>query len=180
MLRIFVKGKELFDETSQEFINVNDTVLELEHSLISVSKWESKWHKPFISSKNKTEEETFDYVRCMTMNKGVSPYVYLILSDENIKDIEDYINDSQTALYMNDDKKGGSQKVITNEIIYSWMIQFGIPVQFEKWHLNRLLTLIKVMDRRTSPPGKRMTKREIMQRNSEINKARRKKLNSKG
>ena len=179
MLRIVIPGQELWDEEKQEFINTKEQVLQLEHSLISLSKWESKWCKVFLSKQEKTAEETIDYIKCMTITPNVDPEVYTRLTKENIKEIQDYIAAPTTATYfsLNDNKP--SREQVTSELIYYWMIALTIPFECEKWHLNRLLTLIKVCNIKNQPP-KKMGKREIMSRNAALNAARRKQLNTKG
>ena len=186
MLRITipaVKGTELWDEGSETFVKTPDLkeqTLQLEHSLVSISKWESKWCKPFISKTEKTDEETIDYIRCMTINSNVDPSVYDRLTRENLEEIRDYINAPMTATTVREINSGkNNNEVVTSELIYYWMISLQIPVEFQKWHLNRLITLIKVLNVKNSPP-KKMSKREIMSRNAALNAARRKQLNSKG
>lgn len=175
---------EIYDESKNEFITVEglekDVTLQLEHSLVSISEWESKWHKPFLGKDDKTIEETIDYIRCMTLTQNVDPRVFNFLTNENIKAINDYIYDPMTATTFSNEKRGGnSREIITSELIYYWMITANIPVEFQKWHLNRLITLIKVCSYKNEPP-KKMSKSEILRRNAELNAARRKQLNSKG
>lgn len=179
MLRIVIPGQELWDEEKQEFINTKEQVLQLEHSLISLSKWEAKWCKVFLSKQEKTAEETIDYIKCMTITPNVDPEVYTRLTKENIKEIEDYIAAPMTATYFSSNDGKPSHEQVTSELIYYWMIALTIPFECEKWHLNRLLTLIKVCNIKNQPP-KKMGKREIMSRNAALNAARRKQLNTKG
>ena len=184
MLKIIVPATEyeLFDENTYEFINVKtkEQVLQLEHSLISLSKWESKWRKPFLTKEQKTKEETLDYIRCMTLN-SVSPDVYKHLTKENLEDIEKYINAPMTATTVNDgesgSKVGGEQ--VTSELVYYWMVALNIPFECQKWHLNRLIMLIRVCNVKNKPP-KKMSKREIMSRNAALNAKRRQKHNTRG
>lgn len=180
MLEILVPSTEMYDEVNNEFIVIKEQTLRLEHSLVSLSKWESKWHKSFISKEGKTAEETIDYIRCMTITQNVDPKVYLCLTQENIDTVNKYIDDPMTATTIN---RNGNKKVnrerITSELVYYWMISLGIPVEFQKWHLNRLLTLIEVCSIKNSPPQK-MSKQEIMNRNRALNAANRKKFNTKG
>ena len=184
MLQIIVPATEyeLFDENTYEFINVKtkEQVLQLEHSLISLSKWESKWRKPFLTKEQKTKEETLDYIRCMTLN-SVSPDVYKHLTKENLEDIEKYINAPMTATTVNDgesgSKVGGEQ--VTSELVYYWMVALNIPFECQKWHLNRLIMLIRVCNVKNKPP-KKMSKREIMSRNAALNAKRRQKHNTRG
>ena len=180
MLQIIVPEKELWDEQKQEFLISKEQPLQLEHSLLSLSKWESKWHKAFLGKEEKTTEEIIDYIRCMTLTKNVDPITYRCLTKKNIEEINDYINDPMTATtFSNNNQKGHNKEIMTNELIYYYMIAFGIPSEYQKWHLNRLMTLIKVCDIKNQPP-KKMSKREIMSRNAALNTARRKQLNSKG
>ena len=181
MLQITIPAIEMFDEQKQEFISTKEQTLCLEHSLVSLSKWESKWHKPFLSKEPKTNEETLDYIKCMTITQNVDPNIYLCLTRENIEQVNQYIEDPMTATWFSEEsKKGGSgREQTTAELIYYWMIALNIPFECQKWHLNRLLTLIRVCNIKNQPP-KKMSKRDIMSRNSAINAARRKKYNSKG
>lgn len=180
MLQIVIPGQEFWDEQKQEFINTKEQVLQLEHSLISLSKWEAKWCKVFLSKQEKTQEETIDYIKCMTITPNVDPKIYNHLTRENIKEIEDYIAAPMTATYFSSDNAGkSSREQVTSELIYYWMIALNIPFECQKWHLNRLLTLIKVCNIKNQPP-KKMSKREIMSRNAALNAARRQQLNTKG
>lgn len=180
MLKIIVSATEYFDEINEEFINKKEQTLQLEHSLVSLSKWESKWNKAFLGKQEKTDEEILDYVRCMTLTQNVDPEVYSRLSAENYAAINAYIEAPMTATCFFDEKKGQrSKETVTSELIYYWMISYNIPVEFQKWHLNRLLTLIRVCNVKNTPPKKR-SQREIMKRQAAINAANRKRFNSKG
>jgi hypothetical protein len=180
MLRITIPAVEQWDEAKQEFIYTKEQTLSLEHSLVSISKWESKWCKPFLTNQEKTFEETLDYIKCMTLTQNVDPEVYNYLTNENIKEINEYIGAPMTATYFSDEKTSKtSREQVTAELIYYWMIAFNIPFECQKWHLNRLLTLIKVCNIKNQPPKKR-SKKDIMSRNAALNAARRKQLNTKG
>lgn len=180
MLRLTIPAVEQWDEEKQEFVYAKEQTLELEHSLVSLSKWESKWCKPFLSNNEKTYEETMDYIKCMTLTKNVNPEVYTHFTSANIKQVDEYIQAPMTATYFSEDKKGkGNREIVTSELIYYWMIALNIPFECQKWHLNRLLALIRVCDIKNQPPKKR-SKREIMSRNAALNAARKKKLNTKG
>lgn len=180
MLRITVPAAEFFDEVREEFVYAKEVTLQLEHSLVSLSKWESKWNKAFLGKQEKTDEEILDYVRCMTLTQNVDPEVYTRLSAQNYAAINAYIEAPMTATYFSEDKQSkGNREVVTSELIYYWMISYNIPVEFQKWHLNRLLTLIRVCNIKNSPPKKR-SKRELMRRNAALNAARRNRLGSKG
>lgn len=175
--------RDYWDPKKEEFVMIpyqKAYDLELEHSLISISKWESKWHVPFISKENKTEEQTLDYIKCMTINKNIPDSVYDYLTADDVKKISDYINNPMTATTVAEipgQKKNNQQ--VTSEVIYSWMTGLQIPFECEKWHLNRLLKLIEVCNANNTPP-KKMGRNEIMSRNMALNKARRAKYNSKG
>lgn len=180
MLKVTVPSKELFNDSTQEFINIKEQTLTLEHSLISVYKWESKWKRPFLSKTPMSIEETIDYIRCMTLTQNVDPNVYYAINDKIIKMVSEYIEDPMTATtFRNDLKTKGTSEIITAELIYYWMIALNIPFECQKWHLNKLLTLIKVCDIKNSP-SKKMSKKDIYSRNKELNEARRKALKSSG
>ena len=180
MLTITIPGGELFNDKTQEFISVKDQTLQLEHSLVSLSKWESKWQKSFLHTREKTVEETIDYIKCMTITQNVDPLVYSKLTTSNIDQINNYIASPMTATtFTKQENTTKSREIITAELIYYWMIALNIPMECQKWHLNRLLTLIRVCNIKNTPP-KKMNRREIMSRNAALNAARRKQLNSKG
>lgn len=179
MLEITIPGSELFDEETMTFAQTKSVTVLLEHSLLSISKWESKWKKPFLSKDQKSKEETVDYVRCMTVTKNVPPEVYLGLTNENLESVSDYINDPMTATWFREERSRPSREVVTSELIYYWMIASDIPMECQKWHLNRLLTLIRVCQIKNQPT-KKMSKGELARRNSELNEARRKKYNTTG
>ena len=184
MLRIVIPAPvtEDWDEINEEFIYLpagKEQVLCLEHSLVSLSKWESKWCKPFLSSE-KTDEEFLDYIKCMTLSSNVSNDVYGRLTLENFREISNYINAPMTATTFSDDKtKRPNREIVTSELIYYWMVTLNIPFECEKWHIKRLLTLIRVCEIKNNPPKKR-SRREIMSRNAALNAARRQQLNTKG
>jgi len=177
---IHIPFNQLFNEADQTFIDVFPVTLKLEHSLVSLSKWESIWQKPFISKDERTVEETLSYIECMTMNtKKVDPNAYKCLTPTDIDEIIKYIESPMTATTFNKDKDKPSKEIVTSELIYYWMIAFNIPSEYEKWHLNRLLTLIKICGIKNEDP-KKMSKGEIMNRNRTLNEARRKAMHSKG
>lgn len=179
MLRIEIPETEFYDNEKEEFVNFKSQKLQLEHSLVSLSKWESKWKSPFLVKEEKTVEQTLDYIRCMTITQNVPPSVYLRLTDDNVKEINAYIEDSMTATTFPEDEENNSREIITAEVIYYWMIALNIPKECEKWHLNRLLTLITVANIKNNPPKKK-SKAEIMRRNNELNAKRKRELNTKG
>lgn len=177
MLQLKIPAKELYNSNTNEFITTKETVLKLEHSLVSVSKWESKWKKPFISETPKTRAEMNDYVRCMTTNeKDVDPIIYSLLDNTAYQAISDYIEDPMTATWFSEKqtrRKANSGEAVTSEIIYYWMIACNIPVEFQKWHLNRLITLIRVCSIKNEAPNK-MSKKDVLSQNRALNAARRK------
>lgn len=181
MLQITVPATELYDESKNEFIYTKEQTLQLEHSLVSLSKWESKWCKSFIAAKSMSDEETIDYIKCMTLNKNVDPDVYNHFTLANVEEIEKYIAAPMSATYFFDDKKKkSSRETVTSELIYYWMIALNIPFDpCQKWHLNRLLSLIRVCSMKNQPSN-HMSKRDIMSRNAALNAARRKQFNTKG
>lgn len=180
MLEITVPGTELFDEKTQSFIVVEGQTITLEHSLLSVSKWEARWHKPFLNNTGLTLEETVDYLKCMTITKNVNPMLYYALTPDNIYEVNRYIEDSMTATTIREaEGKGRNRRVVTSELIYAWMFALRISKECEKWHLNRLLMLIRVMDIEQQPK-KKMGKSAIMKQNAALNAARRKQLNTRG
>lgn len=183
MIEITVPDADLFDDNTEKFIRVKKTTLQMEHSLISLKKWEEQWHKPFLKKEEKTIEEILDYFRCMTLNyKTVDPNVYLAIPENLINEIVNYIKNPMTATTFNDELLGAqksSREIVTAEIIYYWMVTYNIPVEFQKWHLNQLLTLIKVVSIKNAPK-KKMGRREAAQQRAALNKARRAKYNSKG
>lgn len=182
MLTITIEAVELFDDTSKEFIKTEEVILQLEHSLVSLSKWESKWEKPFLGDSEKTTQQTLDYVRCMTINGDYPIEVYARLTNKNISEISKYIDSKMSATWFNE-KQGGkpavNREVITSEIIYYWMISLTIPFECQYWHLNRLLTLIKVCNQKNAPE-KKMGRQELIARNKALNEARKAQLNTTG
>lgn len=185
MLTITVPEKELFDNETGRFYKIPSQELQLEHSLISLSKWESKWHIPFLNDNKrtkheKTSEQIIDYIRCMTVNKNVNPLVYYALTQKNFEDINAYINDPMTATTFREDpnksKVNVSGTFTTAEIIYWQMYELGIHHDWEKRHLNRLMTLIRVMSEKREQANnpKKMSNSELMKHNRALLAARRK------
>ncbi len=160
MLQITVPAREFYDERTEQFVYTKEYKLNLEHSLLSISKWEAKYCKPFLSkdeNDTRTALEMLDYIRCMTLNKNVPDEVYASLTPENILDINKYIQHPSTATTIYEKKKqGGKKEIITSELIYYWMVAYQIPFECEKWHINRLLMLVKVCEVKNNPqkPGK--------------------------
>lgn len=181
MLTIKTEEKEIWDPRKREFIYLKPQTLQLEHSLISLQKWESKYKKPFLHTKF-NDREFLDYIECMTLNKNVSPQVYLSLTNNDYNQIADYMNDSMTATIINDNRRKGkiNDELITAEIIYYWMVCYTIPFNpCEKWHIQRLLTLIQVCSIKSEKP-KKMSKSDIYARNKAINAKNRAKYHTKG
>lgn len=176
MLSITIPGREWFDEEKNEFVTTKSTNIQMEHSLLSLHEWEKKWKKPFFSDKEKTTEEVLDYFRCMTLTPDVGDDIFRGLTNENIETIRNYINDSMTATTFSDrENRKFNREIITSEIIYYWMISLNIPVEFERWHLNSLITLIRVCNVKNQPP-KKMSKNEVLNHYSALNASRRKKF----
>lgn len=180
MLIVTIPALEMFNEKTQEFFTLKEQTLQLEHSLVSLSKWESKWCKPFLTNEDKTLEETLDYIKCMTITQNVDQNVYSRLNKENIDQINKYIQAPMTATtFYNDTQKGRGKETITSELIYYWMISLNIPMECQKWHLNRLLTLIRVCNIKNTPPKKR-SRKDIINQYAALNAARKKQLNTNG
>ena len=181
MLRLIIPlSEEKWDESKQEFIEPKTITLQLEHSLLSLSKWESKWNRPFLSRKDMTYEETIDYIKCMTLTPNVDSAVYDNLDAGHINEVKQYILAPMTATtFSNEHGNKTSREIITSELIYYWMVALNIPFECQKWHLNRLITLIKVCNIKNAPPKKR-SKKDILSSNAALNAARRKQFNTKG
>ncbi len=183
MLLLDIPNGELWDEAQQRFIYTNEQTLRLEHSLVSISKWESIYNKPFVKNKEMTFEETISYIQCMTLNQHVSANVYKSITKEHIKQVNHYIDSPSTATKFSKhaltSSSPTSNEEITAELLYYQMIALNIPMECQKWHLNRLLTLIKLCNLKNQPQEKRRAK-DIMSENARINAERRKRYNSKG
>ena len=184
MLKIDVFGGQVFDEETSRVITINPTTLTLEHSLIAISKWESKFHVPFLDEREKSIEEIRYYIECMTITPNVDPNVYLYLPNWQIEEILEYIKDPMTATWFSDGGKSGRlgtgrKEIITSELIYYWMVTLDIDFTCEKWHINRLLTLIQVCNIKNAPETKK-NRNEILKGNDALNAARRAKYNTKG
>lgn len=180
MLEIVIKKTKVWDELNEIFIDIPETKLQLEHSLLSLSKWESIHHKPYLSKKtNVTQEEQLDYIRCMTINKNINPYVFYCLTEDNVNDIVNYINDPRTATKIIETNAPSVNKIITSEQIYSWMISLNIPFECEKWHINRLITLIKVCSANNAPKRK-ISKNALAKEYARLNAERCAKLKTRG
>lgn len=180
MLTLEIPEREFFDEKTERFGKIKATTLNLEHSLISISKWEAKWHISFFDSE-KTLEQTMDYIRCMILNREIpdSSPILNFLTKDDVEKINNYINDPMTATTIKDDGRRGRNQRITSELIYCWMVQYNIPAQYEKWHINRLIMLIRVCSEENKPK-KKMSRREIMAENKARNAARKARLGTRG
>lgn len=177
-IKVFVPGTRFWNKHTEKFLYSKDTTLLLEHSLLSISKWEQKWHEAFLGNKEKTSEQWLDYIKCMTIAQNVDPLVYSALTEENLRKIFEYIKDPMTATTIKERPGKRQQRVITNELIYCWMTQFGIPFECEKWHLNRLMTLIRVCSEEANP--RKMSKGDIYKNNHALNAARKARLHTHG
>lgn len=180
MLQITLPAIDAWDESKQEFVSLKEQTLCLEHSLVSLSKWESKWNKAFLTKTEKTYEETLDYIKCMTITQNVKPEVYDRLTVQDIREINEYISAPMTATTITEiPGSSSSRDIVTSELIYYWMVSLNIPFECQKWHLNRLLTLIKVCNAKNAPP-KKMSKNEITSQYASLNAARKRKLGTRG
>lgn len=158
MLTILVPPQEFYDEKTNLFFQTKECTLKLEHSLLSISKWESKYHKPFLSKDKddvRTPKEMLDYIKCMTINT-VPEIVYDVLTRDMLLKVNDYIQDPMTATTIGSKSTSGRREIYTSEVIYYWMTAFNIPFECEKWHLNRLLMLIRVCNEMNKPPEKKI------------------------
>ena len=186
MLEITIPPRQLYEENSNTLLTFKGATIKLEHSLLSISKWESKWKKPFLDDKNeKTVEESIDYVRCMTITQSVDPLAYLCLTRENMEDIKSYMEDTQTATWFSkiEEKKYKNRPMsrkITSELIYYWMSELNLPFDVcEKWHINRLMTLIKIANIENQPPQK-MSKKEATKYRQALNESRKAQYHTRG
>lgn len=184
MLTVIVEPTELYIEATNEFRNFKGGVLQLEHSLIAIRKWENKWHIPFLEEDEKPHEMIKDYIKCMTLNKP-DPDIYDFLSQKNVNDIVEYIKDPRSATYFSN--KGGlpgqnknttHPEKITAEIVYCWMIMLNIPIEFERWHINQLITLIRVVNLKANPT--KMNQKEAAMQRQMLNAQRRAKYKTRG
>jgi len=179
MLIIRVGATEGYDESTASFVESGGTVLELEHSLLSLSKWESLYEKPFLGKAEKTAEEVISYIRFMCLDEFIPPEVLGQLSEKNFEDINTYINAKQTATWFSEAGAPQTREVVTSELIYYWMTVFNIPFTCEEWHINRLFTLIRICNIKQAKP-KKMSRSEMAQRNRELNAQRRQQMGTKG
>lgn len=179
MLRLTIVTAEGFDDSKNEFVEYETAMVELEHSLLSLSKWESKWEIPFLGSEEKTDEQVLDYVRMMILGDEITEELLSKFTVKEFDTIKKYINAKMTATTFNETKKETAKEVITAEIIYYWMIALGIPFECETWHLERLLTLIKVCNIKNAPKDKRSARQSAEERRA-LNEQRRRETGSRG
>ena len=180
MLKITVPSKEYWDEQTEEFKYFRETTLQLEHSLVSVSKWEAEHEKSFFVKEELSDAELLDYIRCMTITQNVNPEVYLRLTRENISQVIDYMTRPMTATKFSGNRfSQRGRQFVTSELIYYWMAALGIPIECQKWHLNRLITLIRIANEENKPKKKQSAK-SLTKSYAALNAARRKKYGTKG
>lgn len=178
-ISITVPGVESWDDEKEEFVTTQDTVLVLEHSLVSLSKWEAVFNKAFLGPDKKSTEETYAYIHAMCLDESVPGEVLFRLTNDNISEINAYIESPQTATTFRDVGGRPSREIVTNEIIRHWMIAFQIPLEYETRHLNQLFTLIKVINEKNKPT-KKMSRNELAQRNRELNAKRQQQYGTSG
>lgn len=180
MLKIIIKSEELYDESYNTFTDIEGFELELEHSLLSLSKWESKFQKPFLSAGEMSTDEIIYYVMCMIITPNITEKMVHDSSDQIFGPVNEYINSPESATtFGNLPKKTGPAEVITSELIYYWLVMFSIPFECESWHLNRLFSLIRICNVKNQP-AKKMGRNELAQRNRELNERRKAELGTKG
>lgn len=180
MLTITVPGLEVYDEETETFSTIGDIQLQFEHSLLSLSKWESEYQKPFLGKEEKTAEELLGYVKAMIVTPNFPPDIFSKLTQKNLDEINDYINSKQSATTFGQmPETKGRGETITSELIYYWMVAFNIPFEVETWHLNRLFSLIRICNVKQSKP-KKIPKNQIAARNRELNAQRKQQLGTSG
>lgn len=187
MLTITIPGGEFYDEENERFFETKGKTIVIEHSLVSISKWESKWKKPFIETLNNWSkmpesinlDEILDYIRCMTLTQNVDPVVYRTIPAQTINDIFEYMNDPMTATWFRNEERNKKGEVVTSELVYYWMTALNIPFECKKWHFNRLMVLIRIASEKNQPP-KKMNKNNILKQNRSLNAQRRARMRSRG
>ena len=180
MLQLKIPSSQFYDENTNSFVQTKQQVLQLQHSLLSISKWQAKWKKPFLGKDPHTLPQTINYIQCMTLNKNVDPMCYSLITDSNIASVNQYIQDPMTATWFSKkNRKAPSRDIITSQLIYYWMVSLQIPFECQKWHLNRLLTLIRVCNQKNAP-AKKMRKQDLAKRNQALNAARKQQLHTSG
>ena|SRR6187402_411962 len=180
-IQVTIASEEGFDPKTKKFVDSAEYFeLQLEHSLVSLSKWESHFEKAFLSQNDKSYEETLWYIQAMTQTPNVPAEVWDKLSEKNLEAINEYIMAKQTATTFSEPPgRGGSGEYITAELIYYWMVALQIPFECQYWHLNRLLTLVKVCNLKNQPQ-KKMSPREAARKARELNETRRRELGTTG
>jgi hypothetical protein len=181
MLTLLVGSTEALDESTNQFIQIGGTFIELEHSLVSLQAWESKWEKPFLGDDEKTEEMLLDYVKYMARTPNLPPEIFEQFSPQNFDEINTYFNAKMTATFFAESSRPapGKKEIITAEVIYFWMVSLQVPFECQHWHLNQLLTLIRVCNEKNAPK-KKSSQAEIVERNRRLNAARKKAMNTRG
>ena len=184
MLTITIKAIESFDNETERFVYIGeDYTIDLEHSLVSLSKWETTWEKPFLSDEPRTTEEVLGYIKAMTLTPGIPDEAYERLTSDNMTQINDYIGRKMTATWFNE-KPGeakGRREIVTSELVYYWLTAYQIPFSAETWHLNRLFTLIKIANEKNKPQKQqRMSRRELAAQRTALNNQRRAQLGTSG
>lgn len=181
MLEVVLSGDEFFNEETEEFVVSEPVVVRLEHSLASVSKWEAKYQKAFLTEDTKSSEEIYDYLKMMVLDEEISDEVFARLSNENLDEINAYIESPQSATtFGNMPERTTRGERVTSELVYYWMVAFQIPFECQHWHINRLFALIRIANIKNNPNQKKMPRHQIAQRNRELNERRRREMNTKG
>jgi len=183
MLEITIPDVEIFISATNEFLTIKGGKVSLEHSLLSISKWEAKHHKYFLNNKTLTQSEILDYIRCMVVKSTVDNRVFYYLDNRTLSAINDYMNDPMTATWFGSQNEGqpGNTvrgKIVTSELLYYYMISFNIPMNCEKWHVNRLLTLIQVCQAEQNPV--KLSGKALANRNTKLNEERLKRYHTHG
>jgi hypothetical protein len=180
MLKLVIEGTEYYNQETETFETVGDVVLMLEHSLVSVSKWESKFEKPFLTKDNKTTEEVLFYVEAMILTPNYPEGIINSFTQKSIDAVNNYIESKQSATTFGKMPEQRSRgEIITSELIYYWMVAFNIPFECQHWHLNRLLALVRICNIKASKP-KKMGRTELLQRNRQLNEQRKAELGTRG
>ena len=181
MLTISLINQDFFDAETSEFIEYPDMEIQLEHSLISMSKWESLFEKPFLAPGQRSRDEVLSYIGCMILTPGIDSSVVNRLGNNELSLIDAYISSKQSATTFGDlpARNKSSGETITSELIYYWMVAFNIPFECQTWHLNRLFSLIRILNLKQEKP-KKMSRAEISARNAELNAKRRAALGTSG
>jgi hypothetical protein len=171
----------LWDEETETFVEHIVSSIDFEHSLASMSKWESKWEQAFLGRTEKTAEQVYDYLSMMCLTPGVTREQILGLSQENFTQINEYIESQQTATkFAEQPNRRGSGEQITSDLVYYWMVAFRIPWEAQYWHLNKLLALVRICNAKQSGKTQKVPRHDTAQRNRDLNAERRKKYGTSG